>query len=88
MDRGERDVREIRVVLDARRVVLAGLLAGLLFFAGVAGSLLLAGMARTDNAAAYGTHNAGAKTWMFAEGYTGPGFDEWILVYNPPAPHR
>ncbi len=26
----------------------------------------------------------GAKTWFFAEGYTGPGFDEWILVYNPP----
>jgi hypothetical protein len=24
-----------------------------------------------------------AKTWYFAEGYTGPGFDEWICVLNP-----
>jgi hypothetical protein len=27
----------------------------------------------------------GAKSWYFAEGYTGPGFEEWILIYNPPA---
>ena len=24
-----------------------------------------------------------ADTWYFAEGYTGPGFDEWICVLNP-----
>jgi len=24
-----------------------------------------------------------AKTWYFAEGYTGPGFEEWICVLNP-----
>ena len=63
-----------------------GLLAGLIFLAGAAGTLLLTGAVGTDDASAYGKHNAGAKVWMFAEGYTGPGFDEWILVYNPPVP--
>jgi hypothetical protein len=24
-----------------------------------------------------------ANTWYFAEGYTGPGFDEWICILNP-----
>jgi subtilisin family serine protease len=24
-----------------------------------------------------------STTWFFAEGYTGPGFDEWLLLYNP-----
>jgi hypothetical protein len=26
---------------------------------------------------------APATTWYFAEGYTGPGFDEWVCVLNP-----
>ena len=25
----------------------------------------------------------GAPTWYFAEGYTGPGFDEYLVVFNP-----
>jgi len=24
-----------------------------------------------------------SSTWYFAEGYTGPGFDEWLLILNP-----
>ena len=24
-----------------------------------------------------------SATWFFAEGYTGPGFDEWLLLFNP-----
>jgi len=24
-------------------------------------------------------------TWYFAEGYTGPGFDEWLCLWNPGA---
>ncbi len=24
-----------------------------------------------------------SRTWFFAEGYTGPGFDEWVCVLNP-----
>ena len=40
----------------------------------------------------YGGRNGGhctmgspspSTTWFFAEGYTGPGFDEWLLLYNP-----
>ncbi len=27
--------------------------------------------------------NAPATDWYFAEGYTGPGFEEWVTVYNP-----
>jgi hypothetical protein len=25
------------------------------------------------------------RTWFFAEGYTGPGFEEWICIQNPQA---
>jgi Family of unknown function (DUF5719) len=32
-----------------------------------------------DAVGATGTSN----TWYFAEGYTGPGFDEWVCVLNP-----
>jgi len=28
---------------------------------------------------------ASASTWYFAEGYTGPGFDEWLCLWNPGA---
>jgi hypothetical protein len=24
-----------------------------------------------------------SQDWFFAEGYTGPGFDEWLLLFNP-----
>jgi len=26
---------------------------------------------------------APSQEWFFAEGYTGPGFDEWLLLFNP-----
>ncbi|MBN2026812.1 MAG: hypothetical protein JW854_08655, partial [Actinobacteria bacterium] len=29
-----------------------------------------------------------SQTWFFAEGYTGPGFDEWLLLYNPSVSDR
>jgi thermitase len=29
-----------------------------------------------------------SQTWFFAEGYTGPGFDEWLLLYNPSGSDR
>ncbi len=28
---------------------------------------------------------APSKRWYFAEGYTGPGFEEWVTVFNPQA---
>jgi hypothetical protein len=27
--------------------------------------------------------SAEATRWFFAEGYTGPGFDEWLCLWNP-----
>ncbi len=27
--------------------------------------------------------NRTSRNWYFAEGYTGPGFDEWVCVFNP-----
>ncbi|MEW6554076.1 MAG: S8 family peptidase [Actinomycetota bacterium] len=45
----------------------------------------------------YGGRNGGhctlgspspSTTWFFAEGYTGPGFDEWLLLYNPSGSDR
>ena len=29
-----------------------------------------------------------SETWFFAEGYTGPGFDEWLLLFNPAGSDR
>jgi hypothetical protein len=72
------------VVLNPKRVIIAGLISCLLIAGSVLGALALAGVFSGEAAEAYGAGGVGAKTWYFAEGYTGPGFEEWILVYNPP----
>lgn len=85
MGRERKESREIRITLDGKRMVLAGLLAGVLFFTCVAGSLLLVKLVETQPVQAedfQATFNP-EKAWVFAEGYTGEGFEEWILVYNP-----
>ncbi|MBC7229601.1 MAG: hypothetical protein H5T74_04310 [Actinobacteria bacterium] len=71
------------VILSPGKVLAAGLLSVLLMVAGVLGTLALAGVFRPQRAEAYGEEGVGAKRWFFAEGYTGPGFEEWILIYNP-----
>lgn len=71
------------VILSPGKVLAAGLLSALLVVAGVLGTLALAGVFRPQRAEAYGEEGVGSKTWFFAEGYTGPGFEEWILIYNP-----
>ncbi|MDY6793818.1 MAG: hypothetical protein SWK76_00845 [Actinomycetota bacterium] len=75
------------IVLKPSRVFLAGVLSALMVFGGVLGTLALVGVFTPDTAEAYGPYDpgVGAKTWYFAEGYTGEGFEEWILVYNPPS---
>ena len=72
------------MILSPRKVLLAGAVSALLILGSVLGALAVAGVFRGEAARAYGVDGVGAKTWFFAEGYTGPGFDEWILVYNPP----
>jgi hypothetical protein len=72
------------VVLSPKRVFLAGAVSALLVLGCMLGAMAAAGVFRTEAAEAYGTDGVGAKRWYFAEGYTGPGFEEWILVYNPP----
>lgn len=72
------------IVLDPWKVLLAGVLSALLIALSVLGVLALAGVFSSDAAEAYGAAGVGAKRWYFAEGYTGPGFEEWILIYNPP----
>lgn len=73
------------VILSPGKVLAAGLLSALLAAGSVLGTLALAGLLRPQRAEAYGEEGVGAKTWFFAEGYTGPGFEEWILIYNPEA---
>ena len=73
------------VVLSPCRVVLAGAISAILIAGSILGVLALAGVFDGDVAEAYGASGMGAKRWYFAEGYTGPGFEEWILIYNPPA---
>lgn len=73
------------IVLSPWKVFLAGALSALLIGASVLGALALVGVFSSEKAEAYGATGVGAKYWYFAEGYTGPGFEEWILLYNPPA---
>lgn len=72
------------VILKPGKVLLAGAVSALLVAGSVLGALALAGVFGEERAEAYGTAGVGAKNWYFAEGYTGPGFEEWILIYNPP----
>lgn len=71
------------IVVKPGRVLLAGAISALLVCGGVLGAMALVGVFSADTAEAYGAEGVGAKTWYFAEGYTGPGFEEWILIYNP-----
>jgi hypothetical protein len=48
------------------------------------GGALLSRMLFPGEARAYGSKGVGALRWYFPEGYTGPGFEEWILIFNPP----
>ena len=73
------------VVLSPMKIFLAGVLSALLIGASVLGALALVGVFSSEKAEAYGATGVGAKYWYFAEGYTGPGFEEWLLLYNPPA---
>lgn len=83
----EKEVREIRIVLDGKKLILSGILAGLLFFAAVAGTFALLNVVKSNPAVADDFQAAvnPEKAWVFAEGHTGDGFDEWILLYNPDA---
>ena len=73
------------VVLSPIKVFIAGALTALLIGASVLGALVLVGVFSSEKAEAYGATGVGAEYWYFAEGYTGPGFEEWLLLYNPPA---
>ena len=73
------------VVLSPIKVFIVGALTALMIGASVLGALALVGVFSSEKAEAYGATGVGAKYWYFAEGYTGPGFEEWVLLYNPPA---
>ena len=68
-----------------KKALVAGILVALL----IAGMALVSGMflggATNSKAQAYGRAYMGAKYWLFAEGTTRDGFEEWILLFNPPA---
>ena len=77
------------MILSPGKVILAGVVAALLVASAGASAALMMGALRSEPAEAYkwpsdGGEGVGAKSWYFAEGYTGPGFEEWILIYNPP----
>ncbi len=37
----------------------------------------------TDGSCVIGAAGAPAPVWMFAEGYTGPEFEEWLTLAEP-----
>jgi hypothetical protein len=73
------------VVFNKRKAVLVGLLLSMLLLtlALTVGMVLRPELA--EKAQAYGRGYMGAKYWLFAEGTTRAGFEEWILLFNPPA---
>ncbi len=71
------------MVLSPGKVLLAGAVSALLISGCVLGAMALWGVLGPDVAEAYGADGVGARRWYFAEGYTGPGFEEWILIFNP-----
>ncbi len=71
------------VVLNPLKVFVAGIISCLLIVGSVLGVLTLWGVFSSEPAQAVEAAAAGEKIWYFAEGYTGPGFEEWILLYNP-----
>ena len=72
------------VVVKPWKIVAAGALCALLLAGSVLGALAAWDLLRPREAKAYGEEGVGSLSWFFAEGYTGPGFEEWILVFNPP----
>jgi hypothetical protein len=73
------------VILDPKKVLIAALISAVLICGSILGVLAFAGVFHSQIAQAYGAAGVGAKEWYFAEGYTGTGFEEWILIYNPSA---
>ncbi len=73
------------LVVKPGKVLLAGTASALLLTGAVLGSLALVSALRGERAEAYGKNSVGSLAWYFAEGYTGPGFEEWICIFNPPA---
>jgi hypothetical protein len=78
------------VVLSPRKLIAAGVIAALLIAASGAGVAAMTGVLGSEPAQAYkwpidGGQGVGSNYWYFAEGYTGPGFEEWILIFNPPS---
>lgn len=65
-----------------RSMLAIGILA--LLLASSLGGAMIARIFFPGEARAYGSKGVGALRWYFAEGYTGPGFEEWILIFNPP----
>ncbi|MEJ5186312.1 MAG: hypothetical protein WHT46_04460 [Candidatus Geothermincolales bacterium] len=65
-----------------RSMLAIGILA--LLLASSLGGVMIARIFFPGEARAYGSKGVGALRWYFAEGYTGPGFEEWILIFNPP----
>lgn len=74
------------VPLDVKRIIILGVVV----FLAVTGSLMLYRATEPQTAQAKGYEIADSKplvpatVWLFAEGYTGEGFEEWILLFNPP----
>ncbi len=81
----EKDGSGVRVVVvRPGKVILAGIFSCLLLAGSTVGATALVGLLRGERAGAYGSEGVGSRTWYFPEGYTGPGFEEYILIFNPP----
>ncbi len=71
--------------VKVRKITLGLVLASLLLGSLVMLAMLLVQPGFAPEAHAYGRGYMGSRYWLFAEGTTRPGFEEWILLFNPPA---
>lgn len=73
-----------KMLLGGRKALVTVLLVILIAGTGLVSGLFLSS-GSGGQAQAYGRAYMGAKYWLFAEGTTRAGFEEWILLFNPPA---
>jgi hypothetical protein len=82
--------RRVMVIAPGKALLTGGLMMVLLF-GGLGGAFFLLKTGAPQAVQAQGEVKASAllpnKVWFFAEGYTGNGFQEYILLFSPPAPY-
>jgi hypothetical protein len=84
---------EIKIVLDTKKLILVGVFISILVLSCILGAFALMTVISQDKTTAseaadysdpYAPDPLTSNYYYFAEGYTGEGFQEWLLLFLPP----